>query len=213
MSVAQAWIRLEVLPWATWVENPDLSKVDEVGYFDVIPGSGAHTEGLPVERQPPPPVGGWIAVSSFELWGQPVSREVKLRDGETAVVYLAPAAGSSYPLGTLKEVSHMKRGLVLATLILVGSLSAAVMGFQGPPAGQGAPAGPRGGGPGGAPGGPGGGAPGGAPALNTIKVRDNLYMIANAGGNTAVFIMTNGVHSWIPRTRTPDRGFWTRSER
>ena len=72
------WLRLDpvrgVTLGATWVENPDLSKVDEVGYFDVIPGSGPHTEGLSVEKQPPPPAGGWIAVSAFELWGHPVSR-------------------------------------------------------------------------------------------------------------------------------------------
>ena len=58
-----------------WVPNPDLSKVDEVGYFDVIPGSGAHMEGLPVEKQPRPPAGGWIAVSAFEVWGKPVVRK------------------------------------------------------------------------------------------------------------------------------------------
>jgi len=73
------WLKLDPVRGVTlggsWVENPDLSKVEEVGYFDVIPGSGAHTEGLPVEKQPAPPVGGWIAVSSFELWGQPVSRK------------------------------------------------------------------------------------------------------------------------------------------
>ena len=40
----------------------------------------------------------------------------------------------------------MKRGVVLVALLLVGSISVAVMGFQGPPAGQGAP--PRGGAPG-----------------------------------------------------------------
>src|SRR6185503_16414622 len=85
----------------------------------------------------------------------------------------------------------------------------------GPPAGQGAGAGPRGGGPGGAPGGPGAGAPGGgapgggqrggAPqALNTIKVRDNLYMIANAGGNTGIFIMANGVA--LVDTKNPNNG-------
>ena len=72
------WLRLDpmrgVTLGSTWVENPDLSKVDEVGYFDVIPGSGPHTEGLSVEKQPPPPAGGWIAVSAFELWGLPVSR-------------------------------------------------------------------------------------------------------------------------------------------
>jgi len=92
----------------------------------------------------------------------------------------------------------MKRGLVLAILVLVGSLSVAVMGYQGPPAGQGA--GPRGGGPGGA-GGPGAGA---APGLQTIKVRDNLYMIANGGGNTAVFIMANGVA--LVDTKNPNNG-------
>jgi hypothetical protein len=71
------WLRLDPVRGVTlgaWVQNPDLSKVDEVGYFDVIPGSGAHTEGLAVEKQPPPPVGGWIAVSAFELWGTPVNR-------------------------------------------------------------------------------------------------------------------------------------------
>ena len=73
------WLRLDpvrgVTLGGTWVANPDLSKVDEVGYFDVIPGSGVHTEGLAVEKQPAPPAGGWIAVSRFELWGQPVSRK------------------------------------------------------------------------------------------------------------------------------------------
>jgi hypothetical protein len=58
----------------TWVANPDLSKVDEVGYFDIIPGSGEHAAGVPVEKLPAPPAGGWIAVSAFELWGQPVRR-------------------------------------------------------------------------------------------------------------------------------------------
>ncbi len=71
------WLRLDpvrgVTLGGTWVV-PDLSKVDEVGYFDVIPGSGAWTEGLAVEKQPAPPAGGWIAVSAFELWGNPVTR-------------------------------------------------------------------------------------------------------------------------------------------
>jgi hypothetical protein len=73
------WLRLDPVRGVTlggaWVQ-PDLSRVDEVGYFDVIPGSGAWSaQGLPVEKQPAPPAGGWIAVSSFELWGQPVSRK------------------------------------------------------------------------------------------------------------------------------------------
>jgi hypothetical protein len=72
------WLRLDPVRGVTlgnWVQNPDLSRVEEVGYFDVIPGSGVHTEGLPVEKQPPPPVGGWIAVSAFELWGVAAGRQ------------------------------------------------------------------------------------------------------------------------------------------
>ncbi len=52
---------------------------------------------------------------------------------------------------------------------------------------------------------PGAGQGRGAPqALQTIKVRDNLFMIGNAGGNTAVFIMTNGVT--LVDTKNPNTG-------
>ena len=75
------WLALDPVRGVTlgnWVENVDLSKVDEVGYFDVIPGSGVWSaQGLPVEKQPAPPVGGWIAMYAFELWGRPVSRSAK----------------------------------------------------------------------------------------------------------------------------------------
>jgi hypothetical protein len=72
------WLRLHptrgVTLGGSWVQA-DLSRVDEVGVFDVIPGSGEWTApGVPVEKQPAPPAGGWIAVSSFEVWGQPVRR-------------------------------------------------------------------------------------------------------------------------------------------
>jgi hypothetical protein len=72
------WLRVDpvrgVTLGATWVDA-DLSRIDEVGVFDVIPGSGTWTaDGLPVEKQPAPPAGGWIAVSAFELRGRPVSR-------------------------------------------------------------------------------------------------------------------------------------------
>jgi glyoxylase-like metal-dependent hydrolase (beta-lactamase superfamily II) len=89
----------------------------------------------------------------------------------------------------------MKRLFALAVLLLAGSLSIVIVGFQGPPAGGQAPA------PGGAPGGGQRGAP--AP-LQTFKVRDNLYMIANGGGNTGVFIMTNGVA--LVDTKNPNNG-------
>jgi hypothetical protein len=73
------WLRLHpdrgVTLGGTWVQA-DLSRVDEVGLFDIVPGSGEWTaSGQPVEKQPPPPAGGWVAVSSFEVWGQPVRRQ------------------------------------------------------------------------------------------------------------------------------------------
>ena len=75
------WLKLDPNRGVTlgnWVQNPNLSKVDEVGFFDVIPGSGVRVEGVPVEKLPNAPVGGWIAMSAFELWGKPVAREVKV---------------------------------------------------------------------------------------------------------------------------------------
>ena len=73
------WLRLEpvrgVTLGATWVQA-DLSKVDEVGLFDIVPGSGEwRASGEAVEKQPAPPAGGWIAVSTFEVFGQLVRRQ------------------------------------------------------------------------------------------------------------------------------------------
>lgn len=73
------WLRLDPVRGVTLggaFVQPDLSKVDEVGVFDILPGSGVWSaEGQPLEKQPAPPAGGWIAVSSLELWGQPVKRD------------------------------------------------------------------------------------------------------------------------------------------
>ena len=44
-----------------WLQNPDLSKVDEVGFADLMPASGHGT-------------GGYIHVGSIEVYGQPVPR-------------------------------------------------------------------------------------------------------------------------------------------
>jgi hypothetical protein len=74
------WVKLDPVRGVTmgnWVQNPDLSKVDEAGFFDVIPGSGEHPEGVPVLKIPNPPVGGWIAMYGMELWGRPVPREAR----------------------------------------------------------------------------------------------------------------------------------------
>jgi hypothetical protein len=44
-----------------WVTNPDLSKVDEVGFADLMPGSGHGT-------------GGYIHLGTIEVFGKPVAR-------------------------------------------------------------------------------------------------------------------------------------------
>ena len=45
----------------TWVPNPDLSKVDEVGFADLMPGSGHGT-------------GGYIHLGTIEVFGKPIPR-------------------------------------------------------------------------------------------------------------------------------------------
>jgi len=88
----------------------------------------------------------------------------------------------------------MKRRIVVASLLAAGSFSMVAMSLQGPPQGAG-----QGRGGGGAQGG------GGAPqALQTIKVKDNLFMIANGGGNTGVFITSTGVV--LVDTKNPNNG-------
>jgi hypothetical protein len=46
---------------AGWVVNPDLSKVDEIGFVDLMPGSGHGN-------------GGWTDLAWMEVWGNPVKR-------------------------------------------------------------------------------------------------------------------------------------------
>jgi hypothetical protein len=58
------WLKLDidrVVTVGRWVENPDLSKVDEIGYADLLPGSG---HGF----------GGWVNVGRFEVYGNRVKR-------------------------------------------------------------------------------------------------------------------------------------------
>jgi glyoxylase-like metal-dependent hydrolase (beta-lactamase superfamily II) len=92
----------------------------------------------------------------------------------------------------------MKRVMVLGLLLALGTLSVAVMGYQGQGAGRGGQREGRGGADGR------GGAPAAPAALQSIKVRDNLYMITNGGGNTGVFIMANGVA--LVDTKNPNNG-------
>ena len=96
----------------------------------------------------------------------------------------------------------MKRAYVLGVIVMSGALAtaAAQLGAQAPAA------------PGGAPGqgGPGRGAPapGGrgpaAPISPIEKVANNLYMIQQQGGNTAVYVAANGVV--LVDTKNPDNG-------
>jgi hypothetical protein len=58
------WLKLDVPQTVTrgsWVEKPDLSRVDEIGWAQLMPGSGHG-------------VGGFVAISKFEVWGKPVPR-------------------------------------------------------------------------------------------------------------------------------------------
>jgi cyclase len=96
----------------------------------------------------------------------------------------------------------MRRVLLLGVLIMIFSVTAAIMAQQAPPAG--APAGGQGAGERGGAGGRGQGRGGPPPALATIKVRDNLYMITNDGGNIGVFVMANGVA--LVDTKNPNNG-------
>jgi glyoxylase-like metal-dependent hydrolase (beta-lactamase superfamily II) len=68
----------------------------------------------------------------------------------------------------------MKRVTVLGLLLLTGVLSMAVSAYQQPAAGR-------------------GGQPQGPPVVEVEKLKDNLFVLKGGGGNTAVFVMTNGV--------------------
>lgn len=58
------WLRLDigrVVTRGTWVEKPDLSRVDEVGFADLLPGTGHGW-------------GGFVNVGQIEVYGTPVPR-------------------------------------------------------------------------------------------------------------------------------------------
>jgi hypothetical protein len=59
------WLKLDaakVITHGNWVKDPDLSKVDEVGFADLMPGSGHGP-------------GGWVDVASIEVYGKTVKRD------------------------------------------------------------------------------------------------------------------------------------------
>ena len=58
------WLQLDIdriVTRGTWVEKPDLSRVDEIGFADLLPGSGHGW-------------GGFVNVSRFEVYGGTVKR-------------------------------------------------------------------------------------------------------------------------------------------
>ena len=58
------WLRLDITAVVTKgniVDKPDLSKVDEIGYVDLVPGSGHGP-------------GGWIDVATIEVFGKAIRR-------------------------------------------------------------------------------------------------------------------------------------------
>jgi hypothetical protein len=59
------WLRLDVekvVAKGNWVEKPDLSRVDEIGFTDLMPGSGHGP-------------GGWSDVAWIEVYGKPLKRD------------------------------------------------------------------------------------------------------------------------------------------
>jgi len=58
------WIKLDparVVAVGNFLDRVDLSKVDEVGFADLMPGSGHGA-------------GGYVNVATFEVYGKPVKR-------------------------------------------------------------------------------------------------------------------------------------------
>jgi hypothetical protein len=58
------WLKLDiarVVTVGTWIDHPDLTKVDAVGFADLMPGSGHGS-------------GGYINVGRIEVYGNPVKR-------------------------------------------------------------------------------------------------------------------------------------------
>jgi glyoxylase-like metal-dependent hydrolase (beta-lactamase superfamily II) len=77
----------------------------------------------------------------------------------------------------------MKRALILGTVVLVGALSATVAALQQPSGREGGARGAV----------PFGQEKPSADALMVEKVKNNLFVLRGGGGNTAVFVMANGV--------------------
>src|SRR6267154_6390672 len=78
-------------------------------------------------------------------------------------------------------IRDMKRIIFLAALVTVGALSLGVAAFQQPPAAAAAPK-----------------------VVEVEKLRDNLWMLKGGGGNTAVFIRTDGIT--VVDTKNPGWG-------
>ena len=66
VSIADVrWLKLDidrVVTVGNWVEKPNLSRVDEVGFVDLMPGSGHGA-------------GGYVNVGRIEVYGKPVARQ------------------------------------------------------------------------------------------------------------------------------------------
>ncbi len=65
LSISEVrWLRLDankVVTHGNFVEHPDLSKVDEIGFADLLPGSGHGP-------------GGWVDVAAIEVYGKTAPR-------------------------------------------------------------------------------------------------------------------------------------------
>ena len=66
ISIADVrWMKLDIarmVATGNWIDRPDLSKVDEVGFADLMPGSGHGP-------------GGWVDVAQIEVYARGVPRQ------------------------------------------------------------------------------------------------------------------------------------------
>ena len=66
ISIAELrWLKIDperMVTTGTWIANPNLSKVDEIGFVDLMPSSGHGP-------------GGWADVAKIEVYAKPVKRD------------------------------------------------------------------------------------------------------------------------------------------
>ena len=106
------WLKLDVpatVTRGTWVEKRDLSKVDEIGWAQLMPGSGHG-------------VGGFVGVSKFEVWGKPVPRMFRPRV-ERRGRYRAEATSNALRASATSQLGRCNPAAQLRIIVIGASRS------------------------------------------------------------------------------------------